>query len=147
MPLGSIELPEQFFYSADYRVRDEDINFADHLAAVRVLPIAIQAHTSLLETLGHDPESSQLGLIMASSAVDYIAEARIEDVLAVQIAVQFVSDKAFDFVFCIVDADTGREVARAKTRMLFYDYLMRHVVAIPDSFVQTIEELQVQCAA
>ena len=87
MPIGSISLPDKFLYSARYRVREDDISFADHLAAVRVLPIAIQVHESWLETVGHDPETSQFGLIMASSTVDYLTEARLGDVLSVDIAV------------------------------------------------------------
>ena len=146
MPIGTIELPEQFLYRSTYRVQAGDINFADHLAAVRVLPIAIQAHASLLESLGHDPESSNFGLIMASSSVDYLTEARLDDTLSIDIAVVFVSDKSFDFVFSIRDAGTHVEVARAKTRMLFYDYLMKKVVSTPSSFVDSVDKL-LQCAA
>jgi acyl-CoA thioester hydrolase len=147
MPIESIELPAQFLHTSEYRVQAQDINFADHLAAVRVLPIAIQAHASMLESLGHDPETSEFGLIMASSQVDYLTEARLDDTLQIDIAVQIVNDKSFDFVFRIRDTETQSEVARAKTRMLFYDYLMKKVVHTPAYFAQGIETLKHQYAA
>lgn len=132
MPKPSVELPNIVTHTAHYRVAEGDINHANYLAAVSVIPIAMRAQEELMEQLGLDPESSETGMLMASSQVDYISESYLDDLLEISIYLVELDDKSIDLFFRFRDSCSQREIARIKIRMLFFDYLMRRVVAVPN---------------
>lgn len=142
----SIELPSASLFTFLYRVKKADINFANHLAATSVLPIAVHAQAALLDALGIDPEDSELGLIMASSQVDYISESQLDDMLEVDISVEHVDFKSFDIYYRLRNENTDHEVARVKTRVLFFDYVLRKVSEPPKEFTLGLKHLAAQAA-
>ena len=144
MSKPSFELPDKFVHRYQYRIQDNDINHANHLAAVSVLPIAICAQSVLLDAIGLDPENTELGLMMASSQIDYISEAHLGDLLDVDMYVVGVDSKSFDLIYQLRNLDSEDEIARVKTRMLFYDYLMRKVAQIPKAFADGVEALLIE---
>lgn len=141
MSKPSFELPTGLVHRYQYRIQSSDINHANHLAAVSVLPIALCAQSVLLDAIGLDPENTELGLMMASSQIDYISEAHLDDVIDVDMYVLDVDLKSFDLIYQLRNADSAFEIARVKTRMLFYDYLMRKVVQIPKDFTRGVNNL------
>jgi len=142
MSKPSIELPEKACFTYCYRVQLSDTNHAQELAAAGVLPIIENALQAFLENVGIDPESSKVGMMMASSQVDYISESNIDDLLEIDIFVVEVDNKSFDFYYLLKTANTDIEVARVKARMLFFDYLMRKVTDIPENFSRGIAGLR-----
>ena len=46
--------------------------------------------------------------------------------------------KGFDLVYRMRDKATGREVARGKSGMLFFDYSQRKVMPVPEGFLQRV---------
>jgi acyl-CoA thioester hydrolase len=144
MSKPSFELPTGLVHRHQYRIKSSDINHANHLAAVSVLPIALRAQSVLLDAIGLDPENTDLGLMMASSQIDYISEAHLDDLLDVDMYVLDVDSKSFDLIYQLRNVDSDFEIARVKTRMLFYDYLMRKVVEIPKDFTQGLNNLSAE---
>ncbi|RZK30497.1 MAG: thioesterase, partial [Hymenobacter sp.] len=76
-----------------------------------------------------DP-ATQLGLIMADVAIEYKAEAFYGDVLHLAIGANDLHKYGFDIVY-LVKNQAGKEVARAKTGMLCFDYNTRKLRGLP----------------
>jgi acyl-CoA thioesterase FadM len=135
--------PEQFIYSINYKVLYSDINGANHVGADRILPIALEAQLSLTKHLGYADAIvfEDLGLIMANSQIDYLSETHYGEELKVNVALDFVSEKAIDLIYCIWNCTKRVETARVKTRMLFFDYKHSKATAIPSAFKDKINAL------
>ena len=82
-----------------------------------------------------------MGLIMVSSQIDYLSETQYGDVLQVNVAVDFISEKAVDLIYCIWNKSKQRETARVQTRMLFFDYKGSKAIAIPTGFKDKVRAL------
>lgn len=138
MPKHLVELPARYDHAIDYRVVYSDINAANHLGADRVLPIALEAQFAFVRFLGYDDAVvfENAGLIMVSSQIDYLAEAHYGERLKVSVAVSQASKKSIDMRYGLHSLDHQRDIARVQTRLLFFDYELSKVVAIPEGFVR-----------
>lgn len=136
-----IELPEKFMFSTDRPIRIEEINRARHLAHDRVLTIAEEARDRFLEYLGYkDRNIDGASFIVVDAGIVYKKQGFYGQTLKVEIAIADLSGKGCDIIFKISNAETGEEMIRAKTGMLFYDYKMQKVVAVPESFRNKVSE-------
>ena len=72
----------------------------------------------------------------ADVGIVYKSEAFQGDVLTVDVGFMDLSDKGCDICFRIRHRDTGREVARAKTGIVFFDPATRRTVDIPGRFLE-----------
>lgn len=134
-----IELPERFLFRTEIPVRIDDINYGGHLGNDAVLTLAHEARLRFLASRGwSELDAGGAGLIMADAAVIYRAEGRHGMVLVAEVAVTEVRSRSCDFVYRLTEAATGREIARAKTGMVFYDYASKKVVTVPESFSAAI---------
>tara|TARA_R110001599_G_scaffold8651_2_gene41917 strand:+ start:15201 stop:15656 length:456 start_codon:yes stop_codon:yes gene_type:complete len=136
MPRRTITLPEHFLFATHYDVLYSDVNAANHLGADRLLSIAMEAQLRFIRQLGHSKAIAfeEAGLIMAHAETAYLAEADYGDRLRVELGAREVEQKSFQFVYRISKDDSGEEVARVATTLLFFDYQTRRVVAVPDDF-------------
>jgi len=78
-------------------------------------------------------------MIMSDAAVMYKSEAFHGDVLTVEIAVVEISGAGCDFIYHVTNKTTSKEVARAKTGIVFFDYSARKIVGVPDLFRKRFE--------
>ena len=127
-----VELPTTFLHTATLPVRITDLNYGNHLGNDALLGLLHEARVQLLAHLGTaevDRETS-LGFIMADVAVEYRAEAFYGDVLSVQMGVADQHKYGFDVVY-LAQNQHGKEVARAKTGMLAFDFGRRKLRALP----------------
>jgi 4-hydroxybenzoyl-CoA thioesterase len=130
-----IELPEKFLYSTDRSIRIEEINRARHLAHDKVLTIAEEARDRFLEYLGYkDRNIDGASFIVVDAGIIYKKQGFYGQTLKIEIAITDLSSKGCDIIFKISNAETGEEMIRAKTGMLFYDYRTQKVVVVPESF-------------
>lgn len=139
-----VSLPQNFVYAINYRVLYSDINAANHLGADRILPIALEAQLSFIKHLGYDDAIifEDIGLIMVNSQIDYLSETQYGAQLRVDMAVEYVSDKAIDLIYRLWNTTTDKETARVKARMLFFDYQNEKPATIPESFRDAVANLK-----
>jgi acyl-CoA thioesterase FadM len=71
---------------------------------------------------------------MSDSAIVYKAEGYYGDVLKIEVAVNDFSRFGCDIVYRITNKDTGKEISRAKTGIIFYDYQNKKKVRIQEKF-------------
>lgn len=127
-----IALPTAFCFATTLPVRITDLNYGGHLGNDALLSILHEVRVQFLASLGQqeiDP-ATQLGFIMADVAVEYKAEAFYGDALRIDIGVSDLSKYGFDIVYQVKN-QVGKEVARAKTGMLTFDYAARKLRPLP----------------
>src|SRR5512136_755933 len=130
-----IELPERFPFSTDIAVRISDINYGNHLGNDAVLSLAQEARVRWLASHGFSElDVAGVGIVVADAAVVYRAEGRYGMVLRAEVAPVEVRSRGFDLVYRLTDTASGKEIARARTGIIFFDYAARKVAHTPEPF-------------
>jgi acyl-CoA thioester hydrolase len=138
-----VALPSTFLFATQLPVRITDLNYGAHLGNDALLSLLHEARVQLLAHLGtaEVDHATGLGFIMADVAVEYKAEAFYGDVLHFDIGAADLSKYGFDLVY-LVKNQTGREVARAKTGMLCFDYNTRKLRVLPAELAAQVAPAQ-----
>ncbi|OON68392.1 thioesterase family protein [Hymenobacter sp. CRA2] len=128
-----VALPTAFSVTIDLPVRITDLNYGAHLGNDALVSLLHEARVQFLRQMQlteFDPATRQ-GMIMADLAVEYKGEGFYGDVLRVQMAATDLHKYGFDVVYH-VHTTAGREIARAKTGMLCFDYTTRKLATLPE---------------
>lgn len=143
MSRRTLELPDRFHLNFDYHVVYSDINASNHLAADRILAITIEAQFRFIKSLGYNDASvfEDAGLIMVHSETLYLSESHHEDVLSVSMAIAALEGKQIQLAFLIRNQVTGKETARLRSTLLFYDYGCKQVIPAPEKFKQNVNRV------
>ena len=127
-----VALPDSFSFATEIPVRITDLNYGGHLGNDALLGLLHEARVHFLRSIGvpndYDPVT-KLGLIMVDVAVEYKGEAFHGDMLRIDIAATDANKYGFDVVYHVHKA--GKEVARAKTGMLCFDYNTHKLRLLP----------------
>jgi acyl-CoA thioesterase FadM len=132
-----IDLPQAFAFTTEIPPQVNDINYAGHLGNDKLVSLLQEARARFMASRGLDPAGMKVfgaGLIVADSAVIYKSEAFYGETLKFEVAAADFNQYGCDFVYRISDKTSGREVARAKTGMVFFDYQERRVRPVPEAF-------------
>ena len=128
-----VALPDTFSYSTEVSVRPTDLNYGGHLGYDALLALLHHARVQFLQANGFPSEfdpATKLGLIMVDVAVEYKSEAFEGDVLQIDVAATDANKYGFDVAYHVHKA--GKEVARAKTGMLCFDYNTHKLRPLPE---------------
>lgn len=133
MPRVKVNLPETFLFSVAIPVRITDLNYGAHLGNDSLLGVLHEARVQFLQHVGQSEvdRATGQGYIMADVAIEYKGEAFYGDVLHIQMAANDLHPYGFDVVYGVKNQD-GREVARAKTGMLRFDYNTRKLLRLSE---------------
>jgi acyl-CoA thioester hydrolase len=130
-----LDLPEQFLFTTEIAVRVSDINYGGHLGNDAVLSLAQEARMRFLGSHGwSEQDVAGVGMIMTDAVVVYRSEAFYGDVLMIDVAVADPQQSGCDFLFRMVKKGSGKEVARVKTGIAFFDYARHRPHAMPEEF-------------
>ncbi|WP_201984109.1 thioesterase family protein [Hymenobacter rubidus] len=128
-----VALPDTFSFSTEAPVAAINLNYGGHLGYDALLALLHQARTQFLQA-NHFPAEfdadTKLGLIMVDVAVEYKSEAFEGDVLQIDVAAADPNKYGFDVVYHV--HKSGKEVARAKTGMLCFDYNIHKLRLLPE---------------
>ncbi len=78
---------------------------------------------------------------MIDSAIQYKSEGFYGDELLVEVAVNDFSGIGCDFVYRLTNKNSKKEIAVAKTGIVFFDYDKRKTAPVPSSFIKKIKDL------
>lgn len=132
-----LDLPENFHFSTEIQVRISDINYGGHLGHDSILTLTHEARVRFLNKYGFSEMNIDgVGLIISDAALVYKSESFYGETLRIEIAVLDFSQYGCDFIYKITEKESGREVARAKTGIVFFDYEKRKVAPVPEKFKQ-----------
>lgn len=139
MPRVKVALPDTFSFATEVPVRITDLNYGGHLGNDALLGILHEARVHFLRSIGlpNDYDAvTKLGLIMVDVAVEYKGEAFHGDVLHIDIAATDANKYGFDVVYHVHKA--GKEIARAKTGMLCFDYNTHKLRLLPEELARQV---------
>ena len=128
-----LNLPQQFQYSTEIPVRIDDVNYGGHLGNDSLLALLHEARVRFLGGMGYSEKDIEgVGIIMVDAVIVYRAESFHGDLLRIDLAVDDMQATGCDIFYRVVNVRDGREVARAKTGIAFFDYASRRVVPLPE---------------
>jgi acyl-CoA thioester hydrolase len=137
MPRIKIELPERFTFSTEIQVYIGHINYGHHLDNAVLLGLVSEARVRFLRSLGYtEMDVEGVGIIVADAAVQYLSESFHGDTLVFEMTPIDFKRCGCDLVYRVKEKITGRDVARGKTGILFFDYASKKPVGVPTEFIE-----------
>jgi acyl-CoA thioesterase FadM len=142
MPRIKITIPEKFIFKTEIPIRITDINYGGHLGNDSLLSIVHEARVKFLNHLGYSESNVEgVGIIMIDAGVQYKSEGFYGDNLLIEMSVNDFSGIGCDFIYRIANKESKKEIALAKTGIVFFDYEKRKTASVPSAFRNMIEEM------
>jgi acyl-CoA thioesterase FadM len=130
-----LELPASVHFATEIPVRIGDVNYGNHLGNDALLSLIHEARVRFLAHYGYTEMNIEgASIIMNDVAIVYKAEAFYGETLRFEISVGDFHRFGCDFVYAITNKESHKEVARAKTGVVFYDYAEKHLMHVPEQF-------------
>lgn len=130
-----IELPEQFNFSTEITLYGSHMNYGGHLDNALLLTVVSEARVRFFKSLGYtELDVEGVGIIVSDAALQYRSEAFHGEVMVVRMTAADFGSKGCDLLWCMNERSTGREVARGKTGIVFFDYTTRQIALVPEAF-------------
>lgn len=135
MPRIKIDLPERFSFSTEIPIYINHINYGNHLDNSALISLVSEARVRFFKALGYTELNVEgCGIVVADVAAQYKSEAFHGEVLVFEMAADDFNKYGCDLVWRISDKASGREVARGKTGVMFFDYTARKAALVPPAF-------------
>lgn len=138
----AIELPDKFLFSTDIPIRMSDINGGRHLAFHMVLSFTEEARTRFWKFLGYAEGNNDAAVITVDAGVIYKKQGFYGQTLKVEVSLAGFHAKGGDMIFRMSNLETGEEMFRAKTGILFFNYQQQKVIPVPEDFRTRVAALQ-----
>lgn len=139
MPRIKIDLPEHFSFSTEVPIYIGHINYGHHLDNAALISLVSEARVRFFKALGYSElDVEGVGIVVADVAAQYRSEAFHGEVLVIEMAADDFNKYGCDLVWRISDKASGREVARGKHGILFFDYSVRKPATVPPAFVAKV---------
>jgi acyl-CoA thioester hydrolase len=133
MPRVKLDLPVKTVFTTEIPARITDINYGGHLGNDSLLSILHEARVQFLKKFGFTESNiGGVGIIMSDAVLVYKAEVFYGDVLTIEIGVDDLQSVGADITYRVLVG--GKETARAKTGIVFFDYANRRIVQTPRVF-------------
>ncbi len=132
-----IDLPDHLPFATDIALYQSHINYGGHLDNALLLAVVSEARLRYLKSLGYtELDVEGVGIIVADAAVQYRSEAFHGEVMQVSMGAADFGKYGCDLLWLMREAQSGREVARGKTGIVFFDYGARKVAEVPAGFLE-----------
>lgn len=143
-----LTLPDVWRFDTGLTVRIGDINYGGHLGNDAVLSLAHEARLQYFKSLGYSEiDIEGVGIVLADAVVVYRAEAFHGDALRVRVGLADFNAYGFDMFYHLENPAAGKEIARIKTGIVFFDYQTRKIASIPPAFLQRAGLTELAAAA
>jgi acyl-CoA thioester hydrolase len=138
-----IDLPENFLFETEFAVRVTDLNYGNHVGNDTILSYMHEIRVRFYQSLGYKNElnfEGDVGQIITDAAIVYKSESFLGDVLIGKISVSDFNKYGFDFLYLVINKETGKEVARGKTGVVCFDYAKRKVASVPATLLTKLNQ-------
>lgn len=130
-----IELPENFAFSTEIALYLSHMNYGGHLDNALLLTVVSEARARFFKSLGYSElDVEGIGIVISDAALQYRSEAFHGEVMIVRMTAAEFSKFGCDLYWCMNEQSSGREVARGKTGIVFFDYTTRKMAPVPHGF-------------
>jgi acyl-CoA thioesterase FadM len=128
-----LDLPENPVFESVIPVRITDINYGGHVGNDALLSILHEARVQFLAHFGFSEDNiAGKAIIMTDAVLVYKSEIFYGTTLTIEIGVTDFHAHGADITYRVMDGD--KEVARAKTGIVFFDYEHRKIIKAPEEF-------------
>jgi acyl-CoA thioesterase FadM len=135
-----LELPDAFLFETEIVVRITDINYGGHLGNDTLLSLLHESRARLFRHMGFDERDIEgSSVIMTDAELVFSSEAFDGEWLAIRLQPVLEGRTRCEIFYQVSNAADGREVARARTGMVFFDYTDRKIKKTPAGFRHFIE--------
>lgn len=139
MPRVRIELPDLFSFSTELEIYSSHISDAGHLDNAQLLTLVSEARQRFFKSLGYGQLAIEgVGTVVTDAAIQYVSEAFHGETLVFEMLPNDFNKYGFDLVYRVSEKRSGREVARGKVGMVFFDYELRKVAPVPEGFLKRV---------
>lgn len=130
-----IDFPAQALFSTTLAVYQSHINHAGHVDNALLLTLVSEARRRFFDAIDFpEVDTAGLGIVLADAAVQYLSEAFCGEELSIEVAVADFNKYGCDLHFRVREAASGRDVARVKNGIVFFDYVARRIHPVPGAF-------------
>lgn len=141
--MSDIKLHEQNTYEFQYKLQIQigHINYSGHVGHDAIIAILWEARTHMFKALGLselDLGDKRTGIIMKDLAVNFHKEVFLFDEITVEGHVGDFKKNGFRIYYRILK--NNKKIAIAETGFLTYDYILKKVVAVPDTFLTALKD-------
>ncbi len=134
-----LHIPEAFAFETEIPLRISDINYGGHLGNDAVLSLIHEARVRYLTSLGYSEiDIEGTSIIMSDAHIVFRSEGFYGDTLLIRVTPGPPEGVRFDLFYALMNKATGKEVARARTEITFFDYGSRKAVQVPERFISRI---------
>jgi len=135
-----IDIPETFPFQTEIPVRITDLNYGGHVGNDVFLSLIHEIRLQFLKNYGFSEMNIDgVGTIMNEALITYKTEVFYGSVIVAKVAIAELSSRAFTLVYHLSDKATGKEVVRAKTSLVFFNYDKKKITHMPEIFRKTFE--------
>ncbi|MFT3981865.1 MAG: thioesterase family protein [Ferruginibacter sp.] len=136
-----LQMPGNSIAEIAIPVRITDINYGNHLGNDALVSILHEARVQWLASMDYSELNlAGTSLIMSDLAVEYKNEGFYGDMLTVKIAMGEISSSGFEVYYHILNQQQ-KEIARAKTGLVCFNYETRKIAPVPEAFLQKVQAL------
>ena len=137
-----LEIPNGFVFKTELSVYVGHLNYGNHLDNALLLSLVSEARLRFFKSIGYtELDIEGVGIVVSDVSVQYINEAFHAETLVVAMTPSDFLPKGCDLVWIIHEKTSGREVARGKTGIVFFDYTHKKPVPVPAAFVEKVNRL------
>ena len=130
-----INLPDQFNFSTNIKIRITDLNYGGHVGNDSFLSLIHEARQQFLNHFGYSElKFENVSLIMADAAIEFKKELNYGDEIKISVTASAFNKFGFD-IFYQLEIINGEKLilaGKAKTGMLCYDYQNKKLMAVPE---------------
>ncbi len=135
-----LTLPEKFPFHTKIPVRITDLNYGRHLGNVSIMGFIHESRVRFLAHYGYTEfDVCGTALIQYDAAVVFKSQAFYGEVVDMAVGVKEFTTAGCDFFYLLTNGETGKEVARAKTHIVFFDYETQKKLPVPEEFKTLFE--------
>ncbi|WP_269532201.1 thioesterase family protein [Chitinimonas sp. BJYL2] len=135
-----LDLPERFAFVTTLDVGIGHINYGGHLGNDSALTLIHEARMRYLKSLGFtELDIGGLGLILCDAVIVYKSQAFWGEQLRAEVTAADFNKYGCDLFYRLSQASDDREVLRAKTGVVFFDYQQQKPAAVPVVFLDAME--------
>lgn len=134
-----VAIPAHTTFETKIPVRITDLNYGNHLGNDALLSMLHEARMQLLNHFGYSELNlGGASMIMADVAIEYKGEGFYGDTITFKMTFDEIHKYGFDITYHLLNQH-NKEIARAKTGMLCFNYKERKLMALPEEVKAKIE--------
>jgi acyl-CoA thioester hydrolase len=118
-------------HTTEINVRFCETDALGHVNNVSYFIYLEQGRTGFIKAIGSNRTTSQWSFILAATKCDFMAQAYFDQDLEVTTFVSKIGNKSFRLSQEIFDVETGKQIAKAESTLIYFDFEKQQSEPIP----------------